>query len=147
MEKVVTKSHSGQTVFVQTVYFEVTSPKTYAAAVLLNNYYLSLDETNLKSFAGRMKMISFSRRFLTNVKRETSCLVCAYCKRPELIIERKGMKVPNRKKATIDHVVPISDRVNPFDETNLVVACGKCNSKKSNMPVEEFLKIVKHYEA
>ena len=146
MERIITKSKSGSTVYVETIYYLVTKPNTYAASVLLRAHYEALDETNLKSFSGRMKMVGFSRGFLTRVQNDKGCLTCEYCKRPNLTIEMENMKVPNAKKATIDHVIPLSQGADPFDETNLVVACGKCNSRKGSMSKEDFVKIVKPYD-
>jgi len=147
VHRVVNKSNSGATAFVDKIFFTVTTPKTYASYVLLKDFYTQLDDTNLKSFVGRMKMIGFSRKTLTTIKKKTGCLVCSYCTRPDLIIELNGMRVPNNIKATIDHVVPTSKGGAPFDVKNIRVACGKCNGRKGNMSVEEFIKIVKPYKA
>lgn len=140
------KSKSGSTTFTNTIHFEINDAKTYAASILLNNYYFERDETILKSFATRMRVISFSRSFLTQRKANTGCLICAYCKKPHLIIEFEGMKVPNNMKATIDHIDPISKGGAVFAAKNINVACGKCNGAKSDMSVEEFMQIVKPYD-
>ena len=115
------KSNSGATIFCDNIYFEMTHAKTYAASVSLRKYYADLDETNLKSFAGRMKMVAFSRSFLTQRKKELGSLTCEYCQRPHLIIEFNGMKVPNTQKATIDHIDPTSQGGAPFDPENINV--------------------------
>ncbi len=47
---------------------------------------------------------------------------CAYCRRADL-------------KLTIDHVVPLS-KGGSIGIDNIVPACGPCNSKKGNRPVE-----------
>jgi 5-methylcytosine-specific restriction endonuclease McrA len=133
------KSNSGSTIYIERVFFEIASPKTYASYVLLKNYYADRDETNIKSYAYRMRKIAFSRNYLTKVLNEKGCLTCSYCNKSNLIIELDGMKVPNNKKATIDHIEAISKGGAVFDEKNITVACGKCNSKKGDKPVEEFI--------
>lgn len=114
--QVIKKSNSGSTKLVDNVYFEITKPNTYASSVLLKNYYSELDEDNVKSIANRMRMIGFSRTYLSKLKVVTGVLTCSYCDKPNLIIELDGMRVPNAQKA-----------------------CGKCNSKKSNKSLETFL--------
>jgi len=90
-------------------------------------------------------MVGFSRKFLTSLLKKVGCLVCTYCERPNLVIELEGMKVSNSIKATIDHIDPLSKGGAPFDVKNITPCCGKCNSKKGDMTVEEFLPLVKHY--
>lgn len=142
--RVIRKSNSGSTRIVDTVYFTVNDTKSLASAVLLKNYYWERDEDNVKSIENRMRMIGFSRTYLNKVKAETGDLCCAYCPKTGLIIEEDKMKVPNHIKATIDHIVPISKGGGLFDYENLTVACGKCNSSKGSLSVEEFTKRKNH---
>ncbi len=142
--KVIKKSNSGSTKWVDSVYFTVDKPNTYASYILLKDYYWERDEDNAKSIANRMRMIGFSRTYLTQVKETTGDLCCSYCPKTNLIIEMEGMKVPNGIKATIDHIVPISKGGPLFDLNNIAVACGKCNHKKDNLTLEEFLKKIKN---
>lgn len=137
--RVIRKSNSGSTKWVDTIYFNIDKPNTYASYVLLKNHYWEHDEDNIKSFANRMRMIGFSRTYLTKIKETTGNLTCTYCPKTDLIIELDGMKVPNNIKATIDHIVPISQGGALFDYRNICVSCGKCNTKKGNKSVEEFL--------
>lgn len=37
---------------------------------------------------------------------------------------------------TIDHVIPVSEGHDPYDESNLVVACRPCNSRKGPRTAE-----------
>lgn len=139
VQKVVKKSGSGSTKWVDTIYFEIDKPNTYASYILLKNYYWNRDEDNLNSIANRMRMIGFSRTYLTHIQETTGSLNCSYCPKKNLIIELEGMKVPNYQKATIDHILAISKGGALFEYDNLCVACGKCNSKKGSLSVEEFL--------
>jgi 5-methylcytosine-specific restriction endonuclease McrA len=138
-EQVVRKSNSGSTKWVDSIYYFVESPKTHASYILLKNYYWEQDEDNLKLIANRMKMVGFSRTYLTKVLEATGILCCTYCNKKGLIIELEGMKVANGSKATIDHIVPISKGGDLFNYENLCVACGSCNGKKGDKPVEEFI--------
>lgn len=140
MEQLVKKSGSGSTKWVDTIYFEINDAKTYASYLLLKDYYWQRDEDNVKSIANRMRMIGFSRTYLTGVLEATGKLQCTYCPKDNLIIELEGMQVPNGIKATIDHINPISNGGGLFDHENLCVACGTCNGKKGSLSVEEFNK-------
>lgn len=60
---------------------------------------------------------------------------CFYCQR-ELVEER------NKKNSyTFDHKIPVS-KGGTEHPSNILVACKKCNGSKSNMPFDEFHKIV-----
>lgn len=139
VQQVIQKSNSGSTKWADTVYFKIDKPNTYASYVLLKDYYWERDEDNAKSIANKMRMIGFSRTYLIHIKETTGSLNCSYCLKTNLIIELEGMKVPNNQKATIDHILAISKGGGLFDYDNICVACGKCNSKKGDKSVEEFL--------
>lgn len=139
-EQIIKKSGSGSTKWVDNIYFDITDAKTYASSILLKNYYYQRDEDNVNSIANRMRMIGFSRTYLTHILETTGSLSCSYCPKTNLIIELDGMKVPNGSKATIDHIVAISKGGALFDYANLCVSCGKCNSNKGSKSLEEFLK-------
>ena len=145
--QIVRSSQTGFTKRVETVYFDGLSVpiQSYAALVLLNDMLRKQDVDFLNEFSTIFKKIGFSRDYLTRQKEIQGDLVCTYCGQPHLIIELENMRVPHRIKATIDHIVPLSDGVDFFDEKNLTVACGKCNSTKGSKSAEEFRKIVKPY--
>lgn len=136
--KIKEKSKSGSTIQQELIYFEVTNPKTLAASVLLKNYLREQDEDFFNKYREISKRIEFSRNYLTNVLQREGSLKCSYCHKDNLTIELQGMKVPRHKIATIDHVVPISKGGAIYDVDNIVVACGVCNGRKSNMSVEKF---------
>ena len=147
IHKVIYSSGSGSTKYIDKIFFEITEPNTYASYVLLKKHYFDNDESNLKSFAGKMRKISFSRNFLKRKLKKDGKLICSYCKKPNLRIEfeEHRNKVPRNILATIDHIIPISKGGGVFDEANVCVCCATCNSKKGNMGVEEFLKYVRPY--
>lgn len=136
--KITKRTRTGGTKFVDTIYFE-PSPKTYASAVLLKDYYEQRDADFISSIEYRMRKIAFSRNFLRRELKIKKNLCCSYCNKSNLRIEFNNMNVPNEIKATIDHVIPISAGGDIFSVNNVVVACGKCNTKKGSQPLEEFL--------
>lgn len=83
---------------------------------------------------------SYAASFLHKTLSETGDLCCSYCQKNKLIIEEEGMFVPSRKKATIDHVNPISLGGNIYNIENVIVACEECNRLKGNMTLQDFLK-------
>jgi 5-methylcytosine-specific restriction endonuclease McrA len=70
-------------------------------------------------------------------------LTCTYCRKTNLRIQFDNKKVPHNILATIDHIIPISLGGGVFDKDNVCVCCSKCNSKKGNMSIEEFLNIIR----
>lgn len=138
VKQVIKKSAHGSTKWIDSIYFVIRDAKTYASYVLLKSYYWQRDENNINSIANRMRKIGFSRTYLKHIQQTTGTLTCTYCHKPDLIIELDGMKVPNRQKATIDHILALSKGGALFEYANICVCCGSCNSKKGNMSVEEF---------
>lgn len=134
------KSKTGFTTYKESIFFEPVRPNTHASYVLLKKYYFENDETNMKLLSNRMRMVAFSRNFLSKKLADDGVLICTYCKKSHLQIQFDNVQIPNSIKATIDHIIPISDGCDPFDESNINVACGKCNSKKGSMSVDEFTK-------
>lgn len=104
-----------------------------ASFILLKKYYekqsFPYSSNNLKK--GWRVWLTFRNRFLRKVLKKEGCLICAYCGLQNL---DRNVNNPNSygREATIDHVHPISKGGNKFDESNLVVSCLSCNSKKSN---------------
>jgi 5-methylcytosine-specific restriction endonuclease McrA len=133
------KSKSGSTVIKHTVYLDHPCSNSYASLVLLQDDLLKQDADYLANQYDRMELVRLSRAFLNNVLEEHGDLQCTYCRKSDLIIEEEGMKVQASRMATIDHVVPISEGADPFDTSNLVVACRICNGKKSNLTLSVFL--------
>jgi hypothetical protein len=143
-------------VFVQhVIYQDEPHPKSLASLILLKRDcemsdmdYLLSQSTGIygsnPANVHRAKRILFSRQYLHNVLDEKGCLECTYCRKRNLIIEEEGMKISNKTKATIDHVVPISLGGAVFDVENVLVACGTCNRRKRNHSLEFFLKICAH---
>ncbi len=133
------KSQRGHVLESHSIYFKVDQPNTLASLILLKNDLLFNDERNRRSYGFRCKMIEFSRTYLTSVQEKYQTLYCTYCGKPDLIIELAGMRVNNKKMATIDHIEPISKGGGLIDTKNVTCCCSKCNSEKSNKDVLTFL--------
>ena len=142
--EIVRKSSSGSTSIIEKIHYLETeiNYKSRASYVLLREHLRLQDKDYLESLATRMEMIEFSRDFLTKEKELKGDLVCSYCKKPHLVIEYEGMIVPNDIKATIDHIIAISQGGEKKNPKNIKVSCSKCNTKKGNKSLEEFLKLI-----
>lgn len=71
-------------------------------------------------------------------------LVCDYCGREHLDIGGKRPEdlIKNNKNsnlATIDHIHPLADEGEKFNEDNMCVSCKTCNKKKGKTSLEDFL--------
>lgn len=140
MKKIVTyKSGTGQSKHVHRILPKAPHIKSYASLVLLTDYYFVRDVEYQLQQGEQWDRIRFSREFLKSELKKHGVLTCHYCSKSNLIIEDENMRVPNNIKATIDHVIPISKGGAVLDVKNVVVACHKCNCKKGNMSLDEFL--------
>jgi 5-methylcytosine-specific restriction endonuclease McrA len=74
--------------------------------------------------------------FLREHMRKHKVLNCFYCGHGPL----KKQSDFTDELATLDHVKPLSKGGERFHSSNLVVACYRCNSRKKDKDVEEFLK-------
>jgi 5-methylcytosine-specific restriction endonuclease McrA len=82
----------------------------------------------------RLRQLCAKRRKLRRFKERQFVLTyppeCAYCLR---ILSWRG--------STVDHVVPKS-RGGTYQDSNLVLACQNCNSRKRSMPAEDFVDLL-----
>lgn len=114
--------------------------KSRASYILLREHLRLQDEDYIKSLVSREEMMAFSRDYLSKEKELKGDLVCSYCGKPHLEIEYEGMKISPDKKATIDHIIPVSKGGERLDPKNIRVACEKCNNEKGDKSLEQFLK-------
>jgi 5-methylcytosine-specific restriction endonuclease McrA len=123
------------------VYVKNPHPKSYTSLVLLQNKFLLLDKDYLES-DWRIQ-VEFSRTYLQRKLKENGCLTCVYCGKTNLRIEiDDNVKVPRKILATLDHIIPFS-KGGTNAETNLAVACYRCNIKKGSHDVADFIRIYK----
>jgi hypothetical protein len=134
------KGHEGSKKirYVHKIYPDDPHIQSYASYVLLANDLL-LQDTDYLLSDWRIR-VDFSRAYLHKVLKRDGDLCCHYCAASGLIIEEEGMSITASKKATIDHLTPVSKGGDRFAEANIVVACERCNTKKADLTVEEFIK-------
>lgn len=137
--QIVKKSKAKTITYKESIYFPIIKANTYASSILLKRDYFDQDETNPKSKAYRIKMMKFSRVFLTKHLKRYKRLYCTYCGKSYLRVEHKGMKIPHEKIATIDHIIAKSKGGDLTDPKNITICCGKCNTEKSDMSILTFL--------
>lgn len=83
------------------------------------------------------KRRSYPRSWLTDCMKEQRSK-CAYCR---CRIKRNPLPVEWHRRATIDHVVPLS-KGGENKRRNVVAACIKCNSDKGSLSADEFRAIL-----
>ena len=137
--QLITKSLSGSTIFMHSIFMEPSSSKCFSSLLLLTNLYKELDPDEIEKRERRFRLIALSRGFLSSVLAKEGHLKCTYCPKDNLQIEFEGMKVPKNIMATTDHIVAISKGGAIYDYENLCVACAKCNNKKGDKDLQTFL--------
>ena len=134
--------------FTHLIKCEPTNSHSLASLVMLNDYYrrlevihysriLHFDILNASEYkgVGNYGLLKILRKeFNSNFLRKSK-LICVYCYTPVTIKEGKKS---NNKQATIDHIRPLHDMCDWFDEKNLCVCCSKCNNEKGNMSYSEW---------
>jgi 5-methylcytosine-specific restriction endonuclease McrA len=143
MIKLVKKSSSGSTKEVDLILSDVSTCKSLASSILLRKYLMEMDADHLEKMDLINKRIEFSRSYLESVLSRDGDIKCAYCGKGDLAIEYDGMRVKESKKATIDHIVPVSRGGGRFDASNITPCCGECNGKKGDKPLDEFFRTMK----
>lgn len=83
--------------------------------------------------------IKHSRETLTKVLDKQGKLTCVYCGNTNLKIQLDNRIINSKKKASLDHIIPVSKNGGVFDKTNIVCSCQRCNSRKRNLDVKTFL--------
>jgi len=117
------------------IFNENPNSKTYASYVLLKRHLADLEEPPY------MEWLRIRHSFLE--KQEE--LVCEFCGKPHLEIgEIEISKLPlnnmNQNQATIDHLLAKSKYPQfKFSEFNFIISCKKCNNKKGNLLLEEWV--------
>lgn len=143
-QKVVRDSFSNDTqhrVFFHSIWLGKILSNSHAGSVLLVKKLADEERAAKETTAANSKKYKESERYKTlrytlfdeNRKKNGGKIICAYCgKVCNRIHEHKD-------QATIDHIVPLSENGDPFDRSNLVVACRSCNREKRSKPQAVFL--------
>lgn len=118
--------------------------KSPAALILLNEFLKKQDKDFIEKRNELQKYLDKRFIFLLRIKNITGDLVCEYCGKKHLEIGYKNIDLAylnnkNKNLATIDHIIPRSNKkIDYLDTTNWCVSCESCNKKKSSKTVEEF---------
>ncbi len=95
--------------------------------------YLLAEFYGVKICANKFKQLLFNTNFLFNLLFKHGSLTCVYCGKPNLVIYHWNDNNKKRSNmATADHFNPKDNGGDAFNIDNLVVACYRCNRKKSN---------------
>jgi hypothetical protein len=121
---------------------ENPQPHPLAAGLLLKNDLMYQDEDFIED--SLQAWLDFRDVYLKRILAKEGDLVCAYCSKPHLEIggkEPKDLAINNTNPnlATIDHILAKANGGAKYDESNLCVACKKCNTSKGVKPVELFM--------
>jgi 5-methylcytosine-specific restriction endonuclease McrA len=79
--------------------------------------------------------LRYRKWFIREQLKKYKVLTCFYCNKGPL----KAQSDFTDNLATLDHVKPLSKGGERFHSSNLVIACHRCNSRKRDKDVEEFL--------
>lgn len=140
------KTRNGGTKINDIIYHEFdASIKSRAAYVLLSEKLHAQDEDFLAKTDSLWVWLDAREVYLKKrQEKNNGNLVCDYCgkehleiggKRPQDLIKNNK----NKNLATIDHIHPLSDEGEKFNEENMCVSCKTCNKKKGKISLEDFL--------
>ena len=104
--------------------------QSQAAGLLLQYKYLLKVRGGKKIPRDKRVWFTFRNKYMKR-QRKKGKLKCFYCGRSPLDSNCNN-PYSNKAKATIDHIIPLSKGGKEYDESNLVVACYKCNQKKGD---------------
>ena len=121
-------THSSQSGYTRERNIIVNAPASgsFADYLLLKEIYKKLDKTRNWRYK-----VFFSISFLRG-ERAKGGLKCVYCGKEHLQIATPTSPVSKHIMATVDHFNPISKDGDEYNHDNMLVACNKCNQKKTN---------------
>jgi len=102
--------------------------QSFAAALLLSHKY----KIKKRRIPYKVRVwLTFRNKYLKRQKKKNKVLRCQYCGIYPLESNYNNPN-SNRTRATIDHIYPLGKGGKRYDESNLCVACVKCNQKKAD---------------
>ena len=137
---IISKSKKKKVIISETICGDV-SIKSRSAYILLREKLSELDDEFLNE---KVEWLNFRENFLKKQLKNDKELVCVYCGKRHLEIGGKTAKDlrennKNPNLATVDHIKPLSEDGEKYNEENCVVSCKKCNNKKDSKPICLFL--------
>lgn len=124
------------------------SESIYRNMPLIESILLEKELIDLGAYKkGWRKRLEFNTYFLETMKEIRGSLICVFCGQDNLKVYNFRSVYKNYDRmATADHFFPKSRGGQEFKFTNLVPACWKCNTDKSNsIYPEESLKYLHEY--
>jgi 5-methylcytosine-specific restriction endonuclease McrA len=123
--------------------FNVPSTNKCRSAYILLYDKLRAEDDSMDWAKELKKWLLFRKNYLRNEKHKNNGkLICSYCGRDDLISGFHTFNKRNVKNlATIDHIIPLSKNGLKYDKNNCCVSCKKCNHKKSDMIIDDFVNI------
>jgi hypothetical protein len=124
------------------IFFEVIDPKSYAASVLLNEYYRDRD---IDFYSKDWRYMFILKRTWLRHQRKDGWWICHYCGTPLY-----KFPLRNRTKqsllgcVTVDHKKSAKEYEDRQDTRNFLCACHKCNTDKADINYETFMKIIEN---
>ena len=105
----------------------------------LRQYYQSLDVDRIRNEErkqliqnGKLNFQAIKAIWLRRMEREGK-LICVYCQEPVKIYTGITGKQP-KDMATLDHLIPLSEKGLKYDESNFICSCSTCNGKRDILP-------------
>jgi len=112
------------------IYGEEINPKSYAHAVLLQNYYQDHDIDFVENKDWRYYFI-VRRHFLRKKRKEHNGIwICHYCGKEITLLQTRNRRYNKPQAITVDHKIALTNGGNKLDTENMVECCSKCNQKK-----------------
>lgn len=120
------------------------NPKSLAAGILLREELRVQDQDYIDRIDSLDTWLEFREQYLKKILEAEGTLTCKYCGHTNLEIGGRSPKdlIQNNKNknlATIDHILALANGGEKYDEKNMCVSCKKCNRKKSDKPVGNFI--------
>jgi hypothetical protein len=121
-----------------TIFFDVNDPSTYAASVLLNDYYKVRDLD--WSYKSDWRYLFIAKRIWLRHQKKDGKWVCHYCGKELFKLPKRNRNRQSIKGCvTIDHKVAASKVDDITDSSNFLECCHECNRDKGSMSYEKFI--------
>ena len=107
--------------------------RSHAAYLMLKLQYQKTDPDIKFRRLGHRFWLTFRNRVLNKMRKQNKGnLICYHCGESHLVTNFNTPNLPNKKKATLDHLVPRARGGSEISLSNLVVSCYTCNHKKAD---------------
>lgn len=116
---------------------------TLAQFIMLKQEYKLKDESRKVPLDVRV-YLNFRNKLIKKIKKANKGkLTCEYCGERNLDPNFRNLS-SKRKKATLDHFIPLSKGGSKFNTDNIKISCDSCNQKKKDTDPKLFLNLKNH---